>query len=64
VVGSRRHRLNLLVDWKGEARSRSCSRLSDLYPRGRCRERGYVTERPRARRGLPSHDHECSREDP
>ena len=29
-----------------------CSRLSGQYPRGRCRERGYPAQRPRARRGL------------
>jgi len=31
------------------------------YPRGRCGERGYPAQRPRARRGLPSRDHECGR---
>jgi len=35
-----------------EDRSRLFSRLSGPYPRGRCRERGYVAERPRACRGL------------
>jgi len=49
-----------LADWKGEAGSRAeaHSRLSDPYPSERS-ERGYVAQRPRARRGLPSHDHDC-----
>jgi hypothetical protein len=33
--------------------------MSDLYPRGLCGERGYVVQRPRARRGLPFHDDDC-----
>jgi len=35
-----------------EARSRSCSRWAQPYPRGRCGERGYLAQRPRAGRGL------------
>jgi len=37
------------------------SRCVGQYPRGRCGERGYPTQRPRARRGLPSHYDECGR---
>ncbi len=37
------------------------SRLSGHYPRGRCRERGYPAQRPRARRGLSALAVECGR---
>jgi len=43
----------------GGAERSEGSRLSDPYPRGRCRERGYVAERPPAARGLSTHDVEC-----
>jgi len=43
-----------------EARSRRTqSRLSGLYPRGLCGERGYPAQRPRACRGLSSHYIDC-----
>jgi len=59
-----------LVDWKGETGSRAVQSVSGHYSRGarrlrleanglavsgRCREREYLAQRPRARRGLPSH---------